>query len=255
MKSFKKTRIYRFCRWGLLSSWGYVSLNDCINIKKLWLFWNIFPYTQQNYSGLLNIYELSETVEIRKISGCFVECGVWRGGCAAIMAMVAEKARSGRALWLFDSFEGMPEATVMDVGEEAWELSRGKIDGRLLPVGTNVASLDDVERLFYDKLQLKGENIFFVKGWFQETLVNYKSIVGPISILRIDGDWYESTKVCLENLYDNVVEGGYVIIDDYGWFPGCKKAVDEFFEEKGLRPKLIKVDFTRVYFQKKTSNE
>jgi O-methyltransferase len=121
---------------------------------------------------------------------------------------------------------------------------------RLAPVGTNVASIDEVRNLFFNTLRLEESNVMIIKGWFQNTVPEYQSRIGPIAILRIDGDWYESTKVCIENLYDNVVDGGYVIIDDYGFFPGCKKAVDEFVERRALKARLSLIDYSRVYFKK-----
>jgi O-methyltransferase len=144
----------------------------------------------------------------------------------------------------------MPEATQEDVGEEAKKLARGMMNGKLSPVGANVASVDDVKTLFFKKLRLQENAVSIVKGWFQNTLPRYKRQIGSIAILRIDGDWYESTKVCLEQLYDNVVKGGYVIIDDYGYYPGCKKAVDEFVTGRQLDVDLIPVDYSRVYFRK-----
>ena len=66
--------------------------------------------------------------------------------------------------------------------------------------------------------------------------------IGPIAILRLDGDWYASTKICLEHLYDQVVSGGFVIVDDYGTYEGCRKAVDEFLAARGLHVFLSHVD-------------
>ena len=109
---------------------------------------------------------------------------------------------SNRKMWLFDSFEGMPEATSMDIGEKAGELAKNRMSGGLIPVGTTVAAIDEVKTLLFKKLHLDEDNIILVKGWFQHTVPKYKSQIGPISILRVDGDWYDSTKVCLENLYD-----------------------------------------------------
>jgi O-methyltransferase len=201
-------------------------------------------------TSLSNVYDLTALVENNRLPGAIVECGVWRGGCAAVMAAVAAKARSDRRIWLFDSFEGMPEATKEDIGENVKWLSGNLMSGRLAPVGTNVASIDEVRNLFFNKLRLDESNVMIVKGWFQNTIPEYQSRIGPIAILRIDGDWYESTKVCIENLYDNVVDGGYVIIDDYGFFPGCKKAVDEFVERRALKALLTVIDYSRVYFKK-----
>ncbi len=245
-----RSTAYRFFSLTILDSWRYVPPIQYANSKKLLLFWKVSPYAQQNYASLSNVYDLSTLVERNNVPGSLVECGVWRGGCAAVMATVAARAKSHRKIWLFDSFEGMPEATQEDVGEEAKRLARGMMNGNLSPVGANVASVDDVKTLFFKKLRLQEKAVSIVKGWFQNTLPRYKRQIGSIAILRIDGDWYESTKVCLEQLYDNVVKGGYVIIDDYGYYPGCKKAVDQFVTGRQLEVDLIPVDYSRVYFRK-----
>ena len=82
----------------------------------------------------------------------------------------------------------------------------------------------------------------------QDTLPRDSSRIESIAILRLDGDWYASTKVCLDHLYDKVVSGGFVIVDDYGYYEGCKKAVDEFIEERGLEVFLSQVDSGCVYW-------
>ena len=88
-----------------------------------------------------------------------------------------------------------------------------------------------------------------VGGWVQDTLPKNKDKMGEISFLRIDVDWYESTKCCLENLYGNVIRGGYILIDDY-YLPGCKRAVDEFLQKKGVDVKFILDDRGGAYFVK-----
>ncbi len=245
-----ETNTYRFLSLTIPDSWPYVPLGDYLNIDKLLLFWKVSAHALQNYASLSMAYDLTALVEKNQLAGAIVECGVWRGGCAAVMATVADKAESNRRVWLFDSFEGMPAATKEDVGEEAKQLSRGVMSGALSPVGTLMASVDEVRTLLFKKLRLKEDNITIVKGWFQNTLPLYRDRIGAIAILRVDGDWYESTKVCLESLYDNVVNEGYIIIDDYGFYPGCKKAVDDFLERRRLKVQLNKVDYSRVYFKK-----
>ena len=244
------TKGYRFLSLTILDSWEYVPLKKYLSLYKLVLFWKVCAHAQQNYASLANAYDLTILVERNNLEGAIVECGVWRGGCAAVMATVAEKSKSNRKVWLFDSFEGMPQATKDDIGEDARELSGGAMSGNLAPVGTNIASVDEVKELLFTKLRLGENNITIVKGWFQDTLPLYRTRIGPIALLRIDGDWYESTKVGLECLFDNVVNEGYVIIDDYGFFPGCRKAVDEFLDSRGLKVQFAGVDYSRVYFKK-----
>jgi len=226
-------------------------LRDYLNFERYFLFLKVSPFTMVPYLRLTNVYNLAGVMEKKKIKGAFVECGVWKGGCSAIMAYVARK--SERKIWLFDSFEGMPEASEKD-GPEAKELARNRFGSELKPVGTNVATIADCEEILFNKLHLNKKNIIFRKGWFQDALPKSKFEVGDVAILRIDADWYESTKYCLENLYDNVVPGGCIIIDDYGYYQGCKLAVDEFIKKRKLSVKINKIDGVGIFFQKNISN-
>ena len=246
----RRTKAFTFLKFGIKDSWGYVGLADYLDLPRLKLLWNVLPYSQQNYASLSNVYKLTRRLESEHIPGAVVECGVYLGGCAAVMTSVVQHSGVQRDIWLFDSFAGMPEATKEDEGESAEVLASGRMTGNLLPVGTNIAPLEEVKDIFFKKLKLKDERVHFVKGWFQDTLPETKNTIGKIALLRVDGDWYASTKVCFEHLYDNVVNGGYVIVDDYGYFPGCRKAVDEFFQSRGLNIKLEWVDYSRVYFRK-----
>ena len=97
---------------------------------------------------------------------------------------------------------------------------------------------------------MHNKKLYFVKGWFNNTIPIHKKSIGKIALLHLDCDWYESVKFCLEELYDNIIKGGFIIIDDYGHWKGCKKAVDEFIENRNLRIELGKIDYTGVYFRK-----
>ncbi len=222
---------------------------DFFSPRRLMLFLKVMPFTMVSYERLKNAYELAEDIEKRRVAGAFVECGVWKGGTIGLMAYVAEKAGSGRDIWLFDSFEGLPEPTSAD-GQKAAEYSSSRQSGTLASIGKCVGPLEDVQRLFSSVLRLPDKNVHIEKGWFQDTLAHAKERIGKIAILRLDADWYESTKCVLENLFDAVVPGGYVIIDDYGHWEGCKKAVDEFLLQRGIVADLKNIDDTGSYFQK-----
>ena len=200
------------------------------------------------YEGLSNVHELATQIEDTNILGSFVECGVWKGGCSALMAAAALKGGRGRLTWLFDSFEGLPEPTEMD-GAKAKKMAGNRIAGEMKPIGELVGTRENVEVIF-SKFQIDKKNVRIIKGWFQDTLPEYRSKIGSIALLRLDGDWYESTKTCLENLFDQVVPGGFIIIDDYGHWEGCQKAVDEFLVSRGLNVELMKAGYAVVYFQK-----
>ena len=165
--------------------------------------------------------------------GAIVECGVYRGGSAAALGLFSPK----RDLWLYDSFAGLPQPTEKDIGTRSLSAPRqGERDvaklvrapgAPLAPIGHCAAPWAEVDAFLWEQLGQGQRFINFVRGWFQDTVAGE----GPdeIAFLHIDGDWYESTKVCLEAFWPRVVPGGTVAVDDYNWWPGCRKAVDEFF--------------------------
>lgn len=222
----------------LLSYVYYVCTRDSEKAIRIKTIHSICPYTMVGRTGLLATYDVATEIEKNNIEGCFVECGVAQGGCSALMAIVAARNKSDRKTWLFDSFEGLPKPTEEDPNDCG------------LTKGSCLGAYDEVSKLLFSKLGLDRDNVFMVKGWFQDTLPKHKDEIGAISLLRIDADWYESTKRCLENLYDNVVVGGYIVIDDYGTLSGCKKAVDMFLKQKHLDIKLNFDNRGGIYFVK-----
>ncbi len=193
----------------------------------------VAPYSCLGYIGLKNAYDLTSDIEKRKIEGSFVECGTYKGGCAALMGYMAKKYGSDRKTWYFDSFEGMPEPTEKDARGAGKKGDVNSIMGDVLK-----ASVSDVEEIAFKILKLPRENNIIVKGWFKDTLPKYKDKIGKIALLRLDGDWYESTMTSLNELYNQVVVGGYVIIDDYGAWKGCKRAVHEFRDKHNIKMNL-----------------
>jgi len=159
---------------------------------------------------------------VKDVPGCVVECGVWRGGMTAGMAMVLG---SHRDYFLFDSFEGLPPAKEID-GEAALKWQSDKNSPQYYD---NCRAEEDYARR---AMELSGASSFkLIKGWFNETLPGFKP-PGPIALLRIDADWYESTMTCFEALYDSVVVGGMILLDDYHTWDGCSRAVHEFLSRR-----------------------
>lgn len=191
--------------------------------------------------SIRNVFDLCIDVQKNKVPGCFAETGIWRGGCAIAMAYAAIRfaavnGKNGngplrRKTWGFDSFEGLPEITEND-GNPGYE------------AGALTESIESVDSAFYWTFGLRRENVFLVKGWFNTTLPRCKDDMGPIAVLRLDGDWYESTMDAFVNLYDQVSVGGWVIIDDYDAWPGCRKASNDFFKSRGWLPN----DFVNYHF-------
>jgi hypothetical protein len=181
------------------------------------------------------------------VPGDLIETGVWRGG-ATIFMRAALKALevTDRTVWVADSFEGLPrpDAEKFPLEVEAHE-SQG-----LNSVYNNLAvGLDEVQANF-KAYRMLDDKVKFLKGWFKDTLP-----IAPIhslAILRLDGDYYESTTDALVNLYDKLSIGGYVIIDDYGedsW-TYCRQAVDDYRRDRGISEPLIQVDKRCFYWRR-----
>lgn len=156
----------------------------------------------------------------KHIKGDYVECGVWKGGMSAA---ISEIIGNSKQIHLFDSFEGLPIAKEID-GKEALEYQMNTN----APNYFNNCSVD--ESFVIEAMKLSGiKNPIIYKGWFDKSLKNYPK--NSISILRLDGDWFESIKVCLDYLFPYVTEGGIIIIDDYYSWDGCSKAVHSYLAE------------------------
>jgi len=189
------------------------------------------------------------------VPGDVAECGVWAGGAIGLMALVNRRyGRHPRRFHLFDSFEGLPQPAEEDVDvlesfrAEHPELATddGSDPGRLVAIGACAVPaygrdpLDDVNDLFQQVLKVDADTYVIHKGWFQDTVPAARAEVGPLALLRLDGDWYESTKTCLEGLFDQLVPGGFLVLDDYGYFSGCTQAVDEFLASRSIpRSELV----------------
>ena len=157
----------------------------------------------------------------RHLKGCVVECGVWRGGMSAGMAEVLGPERD---YFLFDSFEGLQPATELD-GQAAkeWQSDTQSPDY----YDNCAAPIEFAQRA----MKLSGApRHTLVKGWFEDTLPDFVPPC-PIAVLRLDGDWYESTMTILENLYKHLEPGALVLIDDYVAWDGCSRAVHDFLSQ------------------------
>lgn len=188
-------------------------------------------YTMVRHESLMQMRDLIKRIDEKKVEGSIVETGCWRGGCSAFMARVSKKNGSNRTVWMFDSFEGLPKPKEVD--KEFFTHMR-------------VADTESFQEALSAPIEKAQEAVAklgvvsttrIVKGWFKDTLPVYKKEMGKIAILRLDGDLYDSTKVVLDELYDQLSPGGYVVIDDYV-FDGVRKALYDFFHERKIAPFL-----------------
>jgi hypothetical protein len=177
---------------------------------------------------LLNSYY--EAIRCSSLDGDFVECGIGAGSQIAMMALALEFTGVIKRIYAYDSFEGIPMASENDtdqpgIGNVSVSFVQDK-ESLLISSGIAVHSLENVQRNLVQWGFLYSQGFVFVEGWFQHTLP-YNN-VEKIALLRLDGDLYESTKVCLVYLFPKLVSGGTLIVDDWA-LSGCRKACDEYF--------------------------
>ncbi|BBH69227.1 hypothetical protein ACTI_59120 [Actinoplanes sp. OR16] len=191
------------------------------------------PYSMTRKEKRYALYLATRYVVEHDIPGAIVECGVWRGGSMHVVARTLLAIEdTSRELYLFDTFEGMTEPTEKDLtysGQHVGELMSAQPKTARIWA---IASLEDVKEGFAD-IPYPAERIHFVQGPVEKTLPGQAP--EQIAILRLDTDWYESTRHELLSLYDRLSPGGVLIIDDYGTFQGARQAVDEFVKETGAR--------------------
>lgn len=202
----------------------------------------VAPFTMTSLERRAGLLGAIDHVVRHRVPGAIVECGVWRGGSmmAAALALMA-RGDTSRELWLYDTYTGMSEPTAADAshrGESAAaQLARTKR-------GQGVwceAGLDDV-RANLLSIGYPRERIHFVEGKVEDTIP--ATLPGTTALLRLDTDWYESTRHELVHLYPLLSRHGVLVIDDYGHWQGARKAVDEFFASRAEPAFLHRVDYT-----------
>lgn len=218
--------------------------------------YQISTHTMTRPTRAKALWQLCAKVVRGGIPGDLVECGVWMGGSAGLMALALRKfePKGIRKLHLFDSFEGLPSPSKKDgqKAEEYWKSTEGSDHPN---VARCVADAEVVRAFLYQSLRIPPEQVVFHEGWFQNTLPLSEEALRQIAVLRLDGDWYDSTRICLEHLYDRVSPGGVILLDDYFCWEGCRKATDEFRAERGLHNPIIHIDEDSGYWIKESPQQ
>ncbi|MES2479669.1 MAG: TylF/MycF/NovP-related O-methyltransferase [Bacteroidota bacterium] len=222
-----------------------VSFADIDN-PEFWEFYAIVKeYTMVSIPNLYSLYNSALYVVKNGIEGDFVECGVWRGGCSMMVALVFKKyGVTDRKIYMYDTFEGMPPPSEQDFD---FKNSKAKDLLKIKPTKERnsiwcIADIEDVSaNIKLTKYAL--DNFVLIKGKVEDTL-NENLPKNKLAILRLDTDWYESTKEELERLYPILITNGVLIIDDYGHWQGARRAVDEYLQENGIHLLLNRVDYT-----------
>jgi hypothetical protein len=196
-------------------------------------------------TGTIRMWALIQAfkhVQEHNILGDYVECGVWQGGNLILLSGLQESIGANRTIYGFDTFSGMTTPTAYDVdylGNLAGEVMQSvtKVDG-----ANSIHALASLALVKSNLRENNAKNIKLIEGDVAVTLNESKHLPEKIAILRLDTDWYESTKIELETLYPLLEPGGVLIIDDYGHYSGARKAVDEYF--KGMEIWMHYVDYT-----------
>ncbi|MGV9800275.1 TylF/MycF/NovP-related O-methyltransferase [Mycobacterium sp. NPDC003449] len=209
--------------------------------RDLGLDWPADALTMIGMTRLTSLQRCVETVIADDVPGDLVECGVWRGGASILMrAVLAAYSDESRNVWLCDSFEGVPPP-------DAAKYKADKGDRLHLAAPILAVTEKDVKANF-SRYGLLDDRVRFLPGWFKDTLKG--APIERISVLRLDGDLYESTIQGLEGLYDRLSPGGFCIIDDYHAIEGCRQAVTDYRAEHGISADIVEIDGTGVLWRK-----
>jgi O-methyltransferase len=201
--------------------------------------------TMTSIERMYALYQAVDYLVEREVPGDLVECGVWRGGSVMLMAStLLLRGRADRTIWLYDTFDGMTPPSPDDVQEMT-----GRLASEIL--AERERTPDDPFWGFAARAQVEANlrrtgypmhRFRFVQG---DVVATIPAEAPPeIALLRLDTDWYVSTRHELEQLYPRLVRGGVLIVDDYGYWRGARKATDEYFRAIGARPLLSRIDFT-----------
>jgi O-methyltransferase len=202
--------------------------------------WPAVAHTMVGVRRLENIRLLAQQAIYRGKPGDLLEAGVWRGGCCILMrGILAANAIRDRKIYVVDSFEGLPPPNPHLFPQD---------EGLNLHLYTELAvSLGQVKANFA-RYGLLYDQVVFVKGLFQNTLPSLDA--GPFALIRLDGDLYESTYVCLEALYPKLSSGGFIILDDYKLIPSVKSAATDYRIRFGIESPIYDIDWSSVWWQK-----
>jgi O-methyltransferase len=202
------------------------------------------PYTMTSAERIFSLCDAVKYIYDQKIEGDIVECGVWKGGSMmAIAETLINLGDTSRYLYLFDTFEGMtpPSKNDVDISGIAAEELLSKSEKTQDTSVWCCAGLDVVKQGL-GMVNYPKDKIHYVQGMVEETIPEHAP--EKIALLRLDTDWYESTKHEMEHLFPRLVKGGILIIDDYGHWQGARKAVDEYLAHNQVRIFLNRIDYT-----------
>lgn len=208
--------------------------------REIGMDWPSRAHSMIGRKRMLHLQRAAEFVIANRIPGDFIETGVWRGGaCILMRAVLKAHAVTDRRVWAADSFQGLPPP----------DPDRFPVDrGDTLHSIRALAVAQETVRENFSRYGLLDDQVAFLAGWFRDTLPN--APIERLAILRLDGDLYESTHQALTALYDKVSVGGFVIADDYGAYPSCRAAIEDFRKARASTETIYDIDGSGVYWQR-----
>lgn len=216
-----------------------------LQFRVLGLDWPVNGLSMTGLERLDDLQECVETVVREGVPGDLIEAGTWRGGSSILMrATLNSLGAENRTVWLADSFNGFPTHDAEAFPEDKFlnvNLDLSKEDFLAVPV--------EEVRGHFNRFGLS-EGIKFIEGYFEDTMPGLEG--GSWSLVRLDGDTYESTLLSLRSLYPGLSKGGYLILDDYGFLPECKQAVEDFRREANVTEPIEEIDWTGARWRKET---
>lgn len=198
------------------------------------LFWELYQtclnYSMMHAPGFINLYQSVRYIHASGLAGDFVECGCFLGGASIFMSLLRDRlGLADRTVWVFDTFEGFPADQQDALIAGGQTMTSIRFDNFLAAVKQNFEQANPGYR-----------RVNFIEGFVEDTIP--ATDTGAIALLRLDTDFYLSTKAELEGLYPRLVRGGVLIIDDYGLFEGSRRATDEFLATLQSPPLLNRID-------------
>ncbi|MBQ0841258.1 MAG: class I SAM-dependent methyltransferase [Gammaproteobacteria bacterium] len=190
-------------------------------------------FTLSSPDRLKTLMNLADLCNSTKVDGDVVECGAYKGGSAAVLSKCMGK---GRHLWIYDSFEGMPKTSDKDGHDAA------------MCIGECTATVTDVNNAM--RLVSTAEEQYSVfEGWFKNTFKD-ENLPKEVALLHCDADWYDSVLLVLNTFYDRIPDGGCIVLDDFGYWEGCREAFYDFCSSRGIKPLLERTGTTQAYWVK-----
>jgi O-methyltransferase len=201
--------------------------------------WPAQADTMIGLNRLNNIENCIYSIVNDNIEGDMIEAGVWRGGASILMrAILKELNITDKKVWVADSFKGLPKPA------SEYPADKGN---RLHAKNIFKVSLTEVKSNFL-KYELLDEQVVFLEGWFKDSLP--AAPINKLSLIRLDGDMYESTIQSITALYPKLSEGGYIIVDDYNAFEACQKAITDYRNQHNIHIPIIEIDKQAIFWRK-----